>query len=176
MMSRKKTFFEFWRSKEERQALLERTNRLKLSPAQLKQLSDSRVQAELQNARVASLLPPVGTEVFRRFTPESLQALKRKEQQRSKKKDVSEGDLPKPTSDLEAGKPLPFFYGAPPTEFLNTPLEELDPFYQSQKTFMVVSKENIVHRFNANPSCFLLSPFNPLRTIAIKILLHLYPL
>eukprot|EP00064_Thunnus_orientalis_P018533 superscaffoldBa00004308_g18634 len=119
MTSRKKSFFEFWRSKEERRALLQRTDKLKLSPSQLSRLlGDSGVRAELQNARFAPLLPP-----------------------------VSEEDLLKPTSDLEAGKPLPFFYGDPPTELLNTPLEDLDPFYQSQKTFIVLSKGNIIHRY-----------------------------
>lgn len=43
----------------------------------------------------------------------------------------------RPASDLEAGKPLPFIYGDPPPELLNTPLEELDPFYQSQKVCLV---------------------------------------
>lgn len=51
---------------------------------------------------------------------------------------IAEEDLPKPASDLEAGKPLPFIYGDPPPEFINTPLEELDPFYQSQKVFLFV--------------------------------------
>lgn len=49
---------------------------------------------------------------------------------------IAEEDLPKPASDLEAGKPLPLIYGDPPPEFLNTPLEELDPFYQSKKVFL----------------------------------------
>lgn len=44
-----------------------------------------------------------------------------------------EQEGPRPASDLEAGKPLPFIYGEPRPELLNTPLEELDPFYQSQK-------------------------------------------
>uniref|UniRef100_A0AAZ1X395 Ion transport domain-containing protein n=1 Tax=Oreochromis aureus TaxID=47969 RepID=A0AAZ1X395_OREAU len=80
-----------------------------------------------------------------------------------------EEDLPKPASDLEAGKPLPLIYGDPPPEFLNTPLEELDPFYQSKKvTFIVLSKGNVIYRFNAEPACYLLSPFNPLRILAIK--------
>lgn len=33
---------------------------------------DNAVRAALQNVRAASLLPPVGTEVFRRLTPASL--------------------------------------------------------------------------------------------------------
>uniref|UniRef100_A0A4W6FQV9 Ion transport domain-containing protein n=1 Tax=Lates calcarifer TaxID=8187 RepID=A0A4W6FQV9_LATCA len=112
--------------------------------------------------RMAPLLPPVGSEVFRRFTPASLEEIQRrheaeeKERQRRKEKNIEE-DLPKPASDLEAGKPLPFIYGDPPPELLNTPLEELDPFYQSQKTFIVLSKGNIIYRFNAEPSCYLLT-------------------
>lgn len=146
---------------------------------------------------------------------------------------IAEEDIPKPASDLEAGKPLPFIYGEPPPELLNTPLEELDPFYQSQKvhhelqmwwghevtggqiillsqwtsgdrewkldcgilffslfwemnkviwislclqTFIVLSKGNIIYRFNAESSCYMLSPFSRLRTGAIRILIHLYPL
>uniref|UniRef100_A0A4W6EU92 Sodium channel protein n=1 Tax=Lates calcarifer TaxID=8187 RepID=A0A4W6EU92_LATCA len=124
--------------------------------------------AALHDARMAPLLPPVGSEVFRRFTPASLEEIQRrheaeeKERQRRKEKniEIAEEDLPKPASDLEAGKPLPFIYGDPPPELLNTPLEELDPFYQSQKTFIVLSKGNIIYRFNAEPSCYLLSPFS----------------
>nr|XP_033490469.1 sodium channel protein type 4 subunit alpha B-like [Epinephelus lanceolatus] len=89
---------------------------------------------------------------------------------------VAKSDLPKPASDLKAGKQLPFFYGDPPPELLNTPLEELDPYYQSKKTFIVLGKGNIIHRFNAESACYLLSPFNLLRTAAIKIHIHLYPL
>lgn len=42
-------------------------------------------------------------------------------------------DHSKPARELEAGKPLPFFYGEPPHGHRFTPLEELDPYYQSQK-------------------------------------------
>lgn len=38
-----------------------------------------------------------------------------------------------PNTDLEAGKNLPFIFGDPPPELLNTPLEDLDPFYRTQK-------------------------------------------
>ncbi|XP_036962319.1 sodium channel protein type 4 subunit alpha B-like isoform X1 [Acanthopagrus latus] len=181
MKSIKMSLFEFWRSKGERRAFLVRTNQRRLLPSQLEQLlGDSGVRAELQDNRVASLLPPVGTEVFRRFTPASLQEIQQrheaeeKEQERRKKmEEVAEKEQPKPASELEAEKLLPFIYGDPPPELLKTPLEELDPFYQSQKTFLVLGEGNMVHRFNAEPSCYLLSPFNPLRTVAIKILLHL---
>uniref|UniRef100_A0A3B5PZU8 Sodium channel protein n=1 Tax=Xiphophorus maculatus TaxID=8083 RepID=A0A3B5PZU8_XIPMA len=133
---------------------------------------------------MAPLLPPVGAEVFRRFTPASLEEIQRrheaeeKEQQIRKEQniEIAEEDLPKPASDLEAGKPLPFIYGDPPAEFLNIPLEELDPFYQSQKTFIVLSKGNVIYRFNAEPACYVLSPFSPLRIFSIRILIHSYPL
>ncbi|XP_026180481.1 sodium channel protein type 4 subunit alpha B isoform X1 [Mastacembelus armatus] len=129
---------------------------------------------------MAPLLPPVGSEVLKRFTPASLEEIQRrhdaeeKEHQRRKEKniEIAEDDLPKPASDLEAGKPLPFIYGDPPPGLLSTPLEELDPFYQSQKTFIVLGKGNIIYRFNAEPACYLLSPFSRLRTIAIRVLIH----
>ncbi|XP_034443001.1 sodium channel protein type 4 subunit alpha B-like isoform X2 [Hippoglossus hippoglossus] len=171
-------FLDFWREREE---VLKRTNQLRLRPLQLKRLlGDSSVRTELQNARLASLLPPVGTEVFRSFTPASLQDIKQRheaketERQKRTNKDVRnvEKELHKQATHLEAGKPLPYILGDPPPELLNCPLEELDPFYQSQKTFIVLSEGNVLHRFNAESSCFLLCPFSCLRTVAIRILLH----
>uniref|UniRef100_A0A3P9B2F2 Sodium channel protein n=1 Tax=Maylandia zebra TaxID=106582 RepID=A0A3P9B2F2_9CICH len=133
------------------------------------------------DANMAPLLPPIGSEIFKRFTPASLEEIQRRHEAEEKecqirKENNIEEDLPKPASDLEAGKPLPLIYGDPPPEFLNTPLEELDPFYQSKKTFIVLSKGNVIYRFNAEPACYLLSPFNPLRILAIKVLIHSYPL
>ncbi|XP_071318495.1 sodium channel protein type 4 subunit alpha B-like [Trachinotus anak] len=178
-MSRTMLFFDFLRSQKERGALLKRANQLRLPPSHLKRLlCDSAVRVELHNARMTSLLPPVGTEVFRRFTPASLEEIQhrheaeKREQQKRKKKEVEEKDPLKQATHLEAGKPLPFIYGDPPPKLLNTPLEELDPFYQSQKTFIVLSKGNILHRFNAESACCLLTPFSPIRTTAIRILIH----
>ncbi|XP_039901259.1 sodium channel protein type 4 subunit alpha B isoform X2 [Simochromis diagramma] len=42
----------------------------------------------------------------------------------------------------------------------------------SLQTFIVLSKGNVIYRFNAEPACYLLSPFNPLRILAIKVLIH----
>uniref|UniRef100_A0A669BG02 Sodium channel protein n=1 Tax=Oreochromis niloticus TaxID=8128 RepID=A0A669BG02_ORENI len=113
---------------------------------------------------MAPLLPPIGSEIFKRFTPASLEEIQRRHDAEEKECqirkenniEIAEEDLPKPASDLEAGKPLPLIYGDPPPEFLNTPLEELDPFYQSKKTFIVLSKGNVIYRFNAEPACYLL--------------------
>ncbi|XP_056143517.1 sodium channel protein type 4 subunit alpha B-like [Lampris incognitus] len=129
---------------------------------------------------MASLLPPAGMEVFRRFTPASLEKIQhrldeeeRERQQRKEKNiEISEEDLPQPANDLEAGKPVPFIYGDPSPELFNIPVEELDPYYQSQKTFIVITKGNIIYRFNAEPACYLLTPFSIIRQTAIKILIH----
>uniref|UniRef100_A0A672HIN6 Sodium channel protein n=1 Tax=Salarias fasciatus TaxID=181472 RepID=A0A672HIN6_SALFA len=73
------------------------------------------------------------------------------------KKEIPEENLPKPASDLEAGKPLPFIYGDPPPEFLNTPLEELDPFYQSQKACLILLNHSCCvitcHYWREHSSC-----------------------
>ncbi|XP_041851952.1 sodium channel protein type 4 subunit alpha B-like [Melanotaenia boesemani] len=171
--SRKMSFFEFWSNR------IQQTTQLNLNASQRKRLlSDHEARAALQNESMVSLLPPVGTEVFRRFTPASLEEIepKRKakedeEQQRKANKEENH-HLSKPASDLQAGRTLPFIYGDMPLELLSIPLEDLDPFYQSQKTFMVLSKGNTIYRFNAESACYLLSPFNCLRTTAIQILLH----
>ncbi|KAG9350210.1 hypothetical protein JZ751_026563 [Albula glossodonta] len=83
---------------------------------------------------MASLLPPTGNDAFRRFTRESLAEIERRIEEKSKKEldEVVEEPLA-PNSDLEAGKSLPMIYGDPPPEMLNDPLEDLDPFYKTQK-------------------------------------------
>uniref|UniRef100_A0A3Q3GSK8 Sodium channel protein n=1 Tax=Labrus bergylta TaxID=56723 RepID=A0A3Q3GSK8_9LABR len=134
------------------------------------------------DARMAPLLPPVGSEVFRRLTPASLEEIQRrheaeeKEQQRRKEKniEIAEENLPKPASDLEAGKTLPFIYGEPSSDLLNTPLEELDPFYQSQMTFIVLGKGNVIFRFNAEPACYLLTPCFNYYVLKIKTLFSMF--
>ena len=45
------------------------------------------------------------------------------------------------------------------------------------QTFVVVSnrfRKNYIHRFSASRSCFLFSPWNPLRRIAIYLSTHPY--
>ncbi|XP_029913601.1 sodium channel protein type 4 subunit alpha B-like isoform X1 [Myripristis murdjan] len=147
------------------------SGRLRLDAPQLRRLlGDSGVHAELQNTRMARLLPPAGTEVFRRLSPASLQEMEHRQQEEEEERQRRKEQKIK--VELEAGKPLPFFYGDPPPELLSTPLEELDPYYQSQKTFIVVAKGNVVHRFDAAPSCFLLGPLSGVRTAAIRLLVH----
>ncbi|XP_076615923.1 sodium channel protein type 4 subunit alpha A [Chaetodon auriga] len=124
---------------------------------------------------MATLFPPPGTDAFRRFTQESLAEIERLKEERKKAAEVGgheEEEPMAPNADLEAGKCLPLIYGDPPPELLNTPLEDLDPFYKAQKTFIVITKGNTVFRFNAEPACYILSPFSLVRRGAIKILIH----
>ncbi|XP_061564644.1 sodium channel protein type 4 subunit alpha A [Cololabis saira] len=124
---------------------------------------------------MATLLPPPGTALFRPFTQDSLEEIKRlaEEGEKAAKVDAhGDEEPPTPHADLEAGKSLPMIFGDPPPEMLNTPLEDLDAFYKAQKTFVVITKGNTIYRFNAEPACYILSPFSVVRRGAIKILIH----
>ncbi|CAL8268665.1 unnamed protein product [Lota lota] len=128
------------------------------------------------------LLAPPGPDSFRPFCSESLHAIERRIAEVSKKKPKGEKrkhveeDGPKASRDLEAGSSLPFIYGDIPKGMVSTPLEDLDPYYRNKKTFIVLNRGKVIFRFNAAPALYLLSPFNPLRRISIKILVHSYPL
>lgn len=74
--------------------------------------------------------------MFHLFTPESLAEIERRMEERKRATEVEGHEEEEPTApngDLEAGKNLPMIYGDPPPEMLNTPLEDLDPFYKTQK-------------------------------------------
>ncbi|KAK7938670.1 hypothetical protein WMY93_001996 [Mugilogobius chulae] len=124
------------------------------------------------------LLVPPGPDSFRPFTRESLKAIENRiaeekaNRPKGEKKKHDDEDGLEPSSDLEAGKPLPMLYGDTPKGLVSTPLEDLDPYYSNQKTFMVLNKGKVIFRFNATPALYLLSPFNPLRRISIWILVH----
>ncbi|XP_058457331.1 sodium channel protein para isoform X46 [Malaya genurostris] len=137
--------------------------------------------------------------LFRPFTRESLQVIeariadeeakqrelekKRAEGEtgfgRKKKKkeirydDEDEDEGPQPDSTLEQGVPLPVrLQGGFPPELASTPLEDIDTFYSNQRTFVVVSKGKDIYRFSATNALYVLDPFNPLRRVAIYILVH----
>ncbi|XP_010780414.1 sodium channel protein type 8 subunit alpha-like isoform X2 [Notothenia coriiceps] len=133
----------------------------------------------------AYLMSPPGPGSFKKFTPESLLDIEKRIQAEKNKKppkprsdsshrDTSEENEAKPNSDLEAGKSLPFIYGDIPKGMSGVPLEDLDPYYQSLnlKTFIVFNSGKTLFRFSATSSMYILTPFNLLRRIAIKILIH----
>ncbi|XP_062420021.1 sodium channel, voltage gated, type VIII, alpha subunit b isoform X1 [Pungitius pungitius] len=131
----------------------------------------------------APLIAPPGPDSFKKFTPESLANIeKRINEEKNKKppkprsdsshRDTSDENEAKPNSDLEAGRSLPFIYGDVPKGMSGVPLEDLDPYYLNTKTFIVLNSGKTIFRFSATPSVYILSPFNLLRRIAIKILIH----
>ncbi|XP_036714446.1 sodium channel protein type 3 subunit alpha isoform X3 [Balaenoptera musculus] len=124
-----------------------------------------------------ALLAPPGPESFRLFTRESLAAIENRAAEEKAKKPKREQDnddenKPKPNSDLEAGKNLPFIYGDIPPGMVSEPLEDLDPYYINKKTFIVLNKGKAIFRFSATSALYILTPLNPVRRIAIKILVH----
>ncbi|XP_075685512.1 sodium channel protein type 2 subunit alpha-like isoform X1 [Rhinoderma darwinii] len=125
----------------------------------------------------ARLVPP-GPDSLRYFTRESLEAIEKRIAEEKAKKPKQENNNdddengPKPSSDLEAGKSLPFIYGDIPPGMVSEPLEDLDPYYLNQKTFIVLNRGKAIFRFSATSALYILTPFNPLRKIAIKVLVH----
>ncbi|XP_074404658.1 sodium channel protein type 1 subunit alpha isoform X5 [Zonotrichia albicollis] len=124
-----------------------------------------------------SVLVPPGPDSFQFFTRESLAAIEQRiaaEKAKNPKPDRKDDDEngPKPNSDLEAGKTLPFIYGDIPPGMVSEPLEDMDPYYINKKTFIVLNKGKAIFRFSATSALYILTPFNPLRKIAIKILVH----
>uniref|UniRef100_A0A3P9BFX7 Sodium channel protein n=1 Tax=Maylandia zebra TaxID=106582 RepID=A0A3P9BFX7_9CICH len=117
------------------------------------------------------LLVPPGPDSFRPFTHESLKAIEKRITEENAKKPKGEKKKRKneiklrPNRDLEAGKPLPLVYGDIPQGLVSIPLEDLDPTYSNQKTFIVLNKGKVIFRFNASPALYLLSAFNPLRRV-----------
>lgn len=88
---------------------------------------------------MAQLLVPPGPDSFRPFSRESLKAIEAriaeenpKKPKGEKRKRNDENEL-KPSRDLEAGKSLPLLYGDVPKGMVSTPLEDLDPYYRTQK-------------------------------------------
>uniref|UniRef100_A0A3Q2Z8P1 Sodium channel protein n=1 Tax=Hippocampus comes TaxID=109280 RepID=A0A3Q2Z8P1_HIPCM len=119
----------------------------------------------------APILAPPGPDSFKKFTPESLANIEKRINEEQNKKpakprsdsshrDTSDENEPKPNRDLEAGKSLPLIYGDIPAGMVATPLEDLDPFYINQKTFIVLNKGKTIFRFSATPSLYFISPFN----------------
>ncbi|KAL0271720.1 UNVERIFIED_CONTAM: hypothetical protein PYX00_008718 [Menopon gallinae] len=59
-----------------------------------------------------------------------------------------------------------------PSELASVPLEDIDSYYHNRRTFVVVSKGKDIFRFSATKAMWLLDPFNPIRRVAIYILVH----
>ncbi|XP_034339966.1 sodium channel protein type 10 subunit alpha isoform X4 [Arvicanthis niloticus] len=122
----------------------------------------------------------VGATNFRRFTPESLAEIEKqiaahhaaKKARAKPRGQKDKGEKPRPQLDLKACNQLPRFYGELPAELVGEPLEDLDPFYSTHRTFMVLNKSRTISRFSATWALWLFSPFNLIRRTAIKVSVH----
>ncbi|XP_031954333.1 sodium channel protein type 5 subunit alpha-like isoform X4 [Corvus moneduloides] len=128
---------------------------------------------------MADFLLPPGTNSFHRFTPESLAAIEKRiaeklarNAKQEYREQLGEEEKPQPQFDLQACKKLPDIYGTVSPELIGEPLEDIDPFYNDHKTFIVLNKGKTIFRFSATPALYILSPFHPIRRAAIKILVH----
>uniref|UniRef100_A0A673TYF3 Sodium channel protein n=1 Tax=Suricata suricatta TaxID=37032 RepID=A0A673TYF3_SURSU len=130
---------------------------------------------------MADFLLPRGTSSFRKFTRESLAAIEKRMAERQARGSAAsqesregppEEEALRPQLDLQASKKLPDLYGTPPRELIGEPLEDLDPFYSAQKTFIVLNTGKTIFRFSATNALYVLSPFHPVRRAAVKILVH----
>uniref|UniRef100_A0A8C5IID1 Sodium channel protein n=1 Tax=Junco hyemalis TaxID=40217 RepID=A0A8C5IID1_JUNHY len=122
---------------------------------------------------MAEFLGP-GTNNFRRFTQESLAAIKNRIAAKKKCPKSTTEQKPeekdRPQLDLKAFQKLPALYGNPPPELIGEPLEDVDPYYKDHKVFIVLNKQKIIYRFTATRALWIFSPFHPIRRRAIKIL------
>ncbi|XP_055695931.1 sodium channel protein para isoform X37 [Lutzomyia longipalpis] len=98
---------------------------------------------------------------------------RKKKQKEIRYDDEDEDEGPQPDPTLEQGVPIPVrMQGSFPPELASTPLEDIDSFYSNVLTFVVVSKGKDIFRFSASKALWLLDPFNPIRRVAIYILVH----
>ncbi|XP_076332235.1 sodium channel protein para-like isoform X1 [Tachypleus tridentatus] len=134
--------------------------------------------------------------IFRPFTRESLAAIEaRIAEEAARKKELAQraeegatggglGDaelyipthaeeILKPDPLLEASMPLPkTLHSELPPELIATPIEDIDPYYENKMTFVVISKGKDIFRFSSTNALWILSPFNPIRRVAIYVLVH----
>ncbi|CAM4752984.1 unnamed protein product [Rotaria magnacalcarata] len=139
------------------------------------------------------------TIVFREFTHESLRRIDRYRQEEAERiaserlqrqtireddndeclstkkssKYVPLGPKRMPNKELAVGEILPLFlqHRFPP-ELIGKPIEEIDYFYRTDYAFVIINKNKAIYRFSATKACFIFSPFNCCRRIAMGILSH----
>ncbi|XP_019621206.1 PREDICTED: sodium channel protein type 4 subunit alpha B-like isoform X5 [Branchiostoma belcheri] len=97
---------------------------------------------------------------------------KKERQEAGEEEEDEEVEEIQPNKKLEAGQALPDKYGEVPIELVGRPIEEIDDYYKTKWTFVVIAKDRTIFRFSTTHGCFILSPFNPLRRLALFTLTH----
>ncbi|CAF3571749.1 unnamed protein product [Rotaria sp. Silwood1] len=137
--------------------------------------------------------------VFREFTQESFQRIERYRQEEAERiaserlerqtireedndkrhcmnnstKDEANGPKQRPNKELAVGQKLPrLLQNKFPTELIGKPIEEIDSYYRTEYIFVVINQNHTIFRFSATSACFIFSPFNCFRRLAIRILTH----
>lgn len=154
------------------------------SPRQSQQMRHKSITTE-------AFLHPGGL-TFREFTRDSLEQIRRRRQHQNEKKtrllsNLNQTDAQtsnafvinpragqlEPDQALASGQQLPHaIMRQLPIELLGKPIEDIDPYYADQETFVVVSKSKELTRFSANKALYFLDAFHPVRRIVIYILVN----
>ncbi|CAF4713197.1 unnamed protein product [Rotaria sp. Silwood1] len=78
-----------------------------------------------------------------------------------------------PNRELAVGQTLPqLLQNKFPAELIGKPIEEIDWYYRTEYIFMVINRNQTIFRFSSTSACFIFSPFNWFRRLAIRILTH----
>nr|XP_022910562.1 sodium channel protein para-like [Onthophagus taurus] len=109
-------------------------------------------------------------DIFRPFTHKSLDAIKTTNEENGIQ---NEDETLQPNQMYEQFSPLPLkLRESFPSKLTATPLEEIDPYYRDQKTFVVINNRKDIFRFSATNALWIFSPLNPIRKLAINVLVH----
>lgn len=114
---------------------------------------------------------------FKPFTPESLVNIQRKKAQRQKKQSTAYLDPAKPKLEpdpyLASGQQLPpALVRQLPPDLIGKPIEDIDPYYADQDTFVIISRGKELTRFSATKALYILGPFHPIRRVVLYILVN----
>lgn len=78
-----------------------------------------------------------------------------------------------PDPCLASGQQLPHaIIRQLPSELVGKPIEDIDPYYANQETFVIISKGKELTRFSASKALYLFGAFHPIRRIVLYILVN----
>ncbi|RZB40765.1 Ion trans and/or PKD channel domain containing protein [Asbolus verrucosus] len=137
------------------------------------------MEHESSDTSATSNSSPEEQKIFHPFTPNTPAAVEAKIADELKKgtegktgiEEKNEDSRPDPS--LKQGLRLPFrFWRILPMLLVNTLLQDIDPFYNNKRTFIIIDRRRNIFRFSATNALWILSPFNPVRRVAIHVLMH----
>lgn len=126
---------------------------------------------------------------FRKFTRETLHQIGKRRQHQAKRRSRLLSNVNqaaggpeansranshlKPDPALASGQQLPHAVMRQiPGELIGKPIEDIDPYYANQETFVIISKSKELTRFSANKALYLFGAFHPVRRVVLCILVN----